>query len=166
MATLEFRQGNMFDQESVKADVLAYIGRNNMSFGLGRSLIPTGENIFDPFTERPFELIPIGSNRYLCCIPGDFMSDEECSSIIERLFNMVSKKGLKSIAFNGVRNSNKSNVTDIDEAIQIDNNRVNFIVDKIIEWYNHNRTNTTINHILLIAMSDNFIRNYSHPITL
>jgi|GEM_PF-7062220 len=44
MLTIEFRQGDMFDQRYKRFNVLAYIGRNNMSFGSGRSLIPIGEN--------------------------------------------------------------------------------------------------------------------------
>jgi len=137
MLRIEFEQGDIFDLERNITDVIAFVGHNGMAFGRSchalRDRFPVLHNLSDPFVQMPFELIPI-SDRYLCHIRGGFMTDDDCARKTVHFFDKVPQERLHSIALNGVRNSKESNVVNADDATELDNNRVRFIVETIKDW--------------------------------
>jgi hypothetical protein len=165
MLKIEFVQGNMFADSGDMTDGLAFFGKNNMAFGLSgfHSGIALPERISDPF-EIPFKPIPLRDGRALFCIPGEFMSDDDLRQAIARLFGIASEMGLTSLSMNGIRNSEKLRAESVAQAIQMDDERVVFIVSTVKQWYHTNRSTTSISRVRLIAMSDNYTRNFEDPL--
>lgn len=137
-----------------------------MSFGLGYGTVRQHYEAFmaieDPFTTMPNKPINYSNNKYLVCVPHDFMSDSEVENNLIEWLNFAHEKGVDKIALTGVRDSSKITLCDKELGRQNDNNRVKFIVDTITKWLKSNKTG--IKEVLLIAMSDNFTRNYTRPI--
>jgi hypothetical protein len=121
------------------------------------------EGISDPF-EIPFQPITVRDGRTLFCIPGEVMSDDDLRQALAQLFEIASNRGLTSLSINGIRNSEKLQSESVEQAIQMDNARVNFIVSTVKRWYQANKATTSISRIRLIAMSDNFTRNFKDPL--
>jgi hypothetical protein len=165
MLKIEFVQGDMFADSGDKADGLAFIGKMNMAFGLSwlHSGIALPEGISDPFA-IPFSPIPWRDGRVLFCIPGEYMSDDELRQAIERLFGIASEMCLTSLSMNGVRNSEKLRAESVAQSIQMDDERVVFIVSTLKHWYQTNKSTTSISRVRLIAMSDNYTRNFKDPL--
>lgn len=165
MLKIEFVQGSMFADSRDMTDGLAFIGKRNMAFGISslHSGIALPEGISDPF-EIPFRPIPLRDGRVLFCIPGEFMSDDEMAQAIARLFGIASEMGLTSLSMNGSRNSEKLRAESVAQAIQMDDERVVFIVSTVKQWYDTNRSTTSISRVRLIAMSDNYTRNFKDPL--
>ncbi|GEM_PF-3110710 len=159
MLTIQFRKGDIFHEGIQLCDVIAIIGHYGMDFRRDYTEFmgqyPASEAISNPFEEQHFQLIPYG-NKYLCCIKGERMSDDECKTTIDRLLSLISQKNLRSVAFTGVRVAENN--------VELDNLRVRFTVDRIVDWYEENRKGTTLEKVLLIARSDNFTRNYQNDI--
>jgi 5'-3' exonuclease len=165
MLKIEFVKGNMFADSKNMTDGFAFFGKNNMAFGLSsiHSGIAIPEGISDPF-EIPFKPIPLRDGGTLFCILGEFMSDDDLQQAIARLFEIASEMGLRSMSMNGIRNSEKLQAESTAQAIQMDNKRVEFIVSTVKDWYQTNSSNTSISRVRLIAMSDNFTRNFQDPL--
>lgn len=168
MTTIKFKQGNIFEKCIGIYDLCLYYGHHGMAFGLGYSSIKDKFNVFRniemPFDSNPNMAITYSENKYLVCVPHDYMSNDELKSNLTEWLNYTLKNNIKTIALTGVRDSLKVGITDINVAKENDNNRVRFIVDVLTKWLKNN--NSEIKEILLIAMSDNYTRKFREAINV
>jgi len=168
MATIKFNQGNIFEKGIDKYELCLFYGHHGMAFGLGYSLVKDRHeafrNIESPFDSNPNNAIEYSPNKYLVCVPHDFMTDDELNSNLTEWLGFANKNQIKKIALTGVRDSAKQSLTDKTQARQNDDNRVKYIVEFLKEWLTAN--SSSIKEVLLIAMSDNYTRNYHEPINI
>ena len=165
MTTIIFKQGNIFEKCIGIYDLCLYYGHYGMSFGMGYNTSINKFPILVDFSE-PFGVGPItlDNGKVMVCIQKDLMSNTELEDDLINRLNYAKFYGLKTIALTGVRDSLKVGITDINIAKENDNNRVRFIVDVLTKWLKNN--NSEIKEILLIAMSDNYTRNFREPINV
>ncbi len=169
MTTIQFKQGNIFNEGIGKYDLCLFYGSHGMAFGIGYWVIKDKYEVLNeidsPFESIPNKAIQYSPNKYLVCVPGDYMSNEEFKDNLTSWLEFANKnKKIESIALTGVRDSSKLSITDISLAKQNDDNRVTFIVEILKDWLQGNKS--TIHDVLLIAMSDNYIRNFNDDIIL
>jgi len=165
MTTIKFKQGNIFEKGFGIYDLCLYYGHYGKSFGSGyaskKDKFPILENFSNPFETGP---ITLNNGNVVSCIPKDLMSDKELEENLIKWLEFAKTNGHKTIALTGVRDSSKVKINDINIAKENDNNRVRFIVKFLQNWIKNN--NSGITEILLIAMSDNYIRNFSEDINV
>jgi len=166
MTTIKFAQDNIFEKGIGKYDLCVFYGHHNMAFGLGYSLIKEKYKEFK-ITENPFETMPskpiiYADKKAFVCVPHDFMSNENLRIDLTYWLKYATDNNLKTIAITGVRDIAKKEIIDINLAKENDNNRVTFIVETLKNWLI--QTKPDIREILLIAISNNYTRNYNNPI--
>ena len=168
MTVIKFKRGNIFDVGIGKYDLCLFYGHHGMAFGLGYSIVQEKYEVFrnieSPFTLMPNTPITYLGIKSLVCIPNDYMSDDEIRNDLIAWLEFAKQNEYKSIASTGVRNSSNIGVLDIELLRQNDDDRVRFIVQILEEWLRQN--NSKIENVLLIAMSDNFTRNYNAPVNV
>jgi len=169
MATINFKRGDIFKQGINHYDLCILYGHDGMAFGHGlhqmiEDYAPM-RTLERPFEENPNELIFYEENRALVLVPKDYMSDKELEKNLNHWLTTSDKQNFSSIALTGVRNSVKTNLN-AEEGAKNDDQRVAFIVCFLQKWLIEHRNKTGIKDIMLIAMSDNFTRNFSKPIII
>lgn len=162
MPTIRFKKGDIFREViNKKYDLCILYGHLGMAFLSGfhnmQDIYPLLAEIENPFEQRPNELILYADNKALVCVPEETMSDINLEKDLRGWLQKADELGLQTIATPGVRNTLQNNLMG-------NNNRVRFIVALIIKWYLENRRTTALTEILLIAINDNFTRNYNRRI--
>jgi hypothetical protein len=178
MAIIEFKKGSIFNKCIGVYDVCIFYGHHGMSFGLGYSIISNEFPVLKSHP-RPFEtgVIQLDNSRFLCCVNRNQMTDKEIEIDIIKWLEFTNDKGLNTIALTGTRDSEKyikineannkehsEQTISINQLIDNDNQRVKFIVEVISKWLKSNKS--VITKILLIAMSDNYTRNFKESINV
>lgn len=167
MLVISFKSGEIFEEGLKISDSIAIFGYHGLLFETPYKLLQSQFNelkeIKHPFEQRPNELIKFGE-KYLYCVPGDLYNDIQCELAINNILNACSLKGIESVSFNRIRDIQKYVFGDKQAKVESDNNRVKFIIDIIENWYNKNKSTSSIKCILLIAPSDFYTRNYTENI--
>jgi hypothetical protein len=172
MAIIRFKQGDIFEHGVGKCGLCLFYGHHGMAFGLGYESVKDKYDAFRnteyPFDTNPNSAIEYSRNKYFVCVPHDYMSDNELLINLTEWLNFAHKNKIEKVALTGVRDSTKQAQTDINQERkndrQNDDIRVKFIVKIVEDWFRDTKPFTE--EILLIAMSDNYTRNYQEPIII
>lgn len=169
MTTINFQQGDIFKHGIGEYDLCILYGHEGMAFGSGlrqmRERFQPFKEIEHPFEETPNELVFYEDHKALVFVPADFMSEKELKENLKHWLTIAEKQNFSAIAMTGVRDSAKKHLNAMDGA-KNDDQRVAFIVCFLQKWFVEHKTKTKIKEILLIAMSDNYIRNFREPIVI
>ena len=162
MITIYFKKGDIFEYGMQVSDVIAYFGYKGKEFEIPFKKLKEEyselKDFYNPFEQRPSDLIKFG-NKYLFCVPGDFLNNDGCSIVVKALLNAANNCNAKNVVMNRIRDIESYDFGNKQSKIDADNRRVKFIVDQINEWYEENKETTSIKNVTLIASSDIFTRN-------
>lgn len=172
MKRINFIQANMFEILKQEDALYVYIGQHGMSFATFytdelKDFFPVLKDIERPFKTHEGQIIQLAQNKALLLYESNYMNDNDLHEKINEIFNLACLHKFSKVYFTGVRDSKKIShqKRSIEEYIEIDNQRIDFIVEAFKKLL-CNEENKIVENISLIAWSNTFINRYPKPIFL